>query len=365
MKKWMFLTVASMLMLSACSNEEDSAPQVNDENGVVTFELSAVNKLSDGISTRVPVYSQEASQHVTRVSVYAFMFDSGSSTYKYAKTYTVSGWSDGTTFMRYPVPDSDKMAAGTYKFLAVGRDASDMFTITTPSASTTYTNMLATIAATGNESEIFAGSADATVTDQGARVSVEMTRKVAGILGYFKNVPMQMNGSTVKFLRLTASNSNQQVNLATGVGINTAATPYNIMNIDLSTQGNSNGVYTGNDLSGQGVVKVANSQLGGAYYMPVSGITLTLGLYDASNAAIKTWTIKDSSNGNATTFDILANHFYTLGTKGVAGSTDGGTPGTPGDDDNPIDLLIDQNIVITISPAWSLIHNLVLQNTAP
>ena len=30
-------------------------------------------------------------------------------------------------------------------------------------------------------------------------------------------------------------------------------------------------------------------------------------------------------------------------------------------DDAPVDLLTDQNIVITISPAWELIHNLVIQ----
>lgn len=364
MKKWMFMIVASMLVLSACSNDEDAAPQVNNENGAVTFELSAVNKLSDGI-TRAPVYSQEASQHVTNVSIYVFLFDSGSSTYKYNTTFTVSGWTDGTTFMRFAVPDANKLPMGTYKFLAVGRDASDMFTVTSPTASTTYPQMMATITATGNESEIFAGSADAVIADQGARVSIQMMRQVAGILGYFKNVPQQLNGSTVQYLRLSVSNSNQQVNLTNGTGVNTTPAAYNIMNIDLSGQAVSNGVYTGNDLSGQGVVKVANSQLGGAFYMPVSGVTMTLGLYDASNTAIRTWTIQDSSNSNATTFDILANHFYSLGTKGVAGSTDGGTPGVPGDDDNPIDLLIDQNIVITISPAWSLIHNLILQNTAP
>lgn len=361
MKKWMFFAAASLFVFAACSNEDNPVVQPESENGRVTFELSAVDKLSDGISTRTPVYSQEASQHVTNVSIYAFQLQTGGSAYTYVKTYTVSGWSDGTAFMRFPVPDGDKLPAGTYKFLAVGRNASDQFTVTAPTSSTNYSDMLASITATGQESEIFSGSADATLTDQGARVSIEMTRKVAGILGYFKNVPQQLNGSTVQFLRLSVSNSNQKVNLTTGVGINTTPTSYNIMNIDLSGQAVANGVFTGNDLSGQGVVKVANSQLGGAFYMPVSGVTMTLGLYDAGGVAIKEWTVKDSSNGNATTFDILANHFYSLGIKGATGSTDGGTPGTPGDDDNPVDLLTDQNIVLTISPAWSLIHNLIIQ----
>lgn len=361
MKKWMFFVVASMFVFAACSDEDEPAVQSEPEEGTVTFELSAVNKLSDGISTRTPVYSQEASQHVTRVSIYAFQFVSASSSYLHYKTYSVTGWSDGTTFKRFAVPDGDKLPAGTYKFLAVGRDASDQFSVTTPTSSTTYGDMLATIVSTGQESEIFSGSADATVTDQGARVSIEMTRKVAGILGYFKNVPQQLNGNTVQYLRLTVSNSNQQVNLTTGTGINTTPASYNIIDINLSGQTVTNGVFVGNDLSSQGVVKVANSQLGGAFYIPVSGVTMTLGLYDSTGAAIKEWAVKDSSNGNATTFDILANHFYSLGTKGATGSTNGGTPGDTGDDDNPIDLLIDQNIVITISPAWSLIHNLIIQ----
>ena len=71
----------------------------------------------------MPVYSQEATQHVTRVSVYAFV--QNGSTYLHQKTYDITGWTDGTTFKRFAVPDADKLPVGVYKFLAVGRDASD------------------------------------------------------------------------------------------------------------------------------------------------------------------------------------------------------------------------------------------------
>ena len=73
MKKLMFLVAASLFVFAACSSEDDSSPEVNPENAAITFELSAVNGLTDGIGTRMPVYSQEATQHVTRVSVYAFV----------------------------------------------------------------------------------------------------------------------------------------------------------------------------------------------------------------------------------------------------------------------------------------------------
>lgn len=57
MKKWMFFVAASLSVFAACSNEDDLTVQPQPEDGSVTFELSAVNKLSGGISTRTPVYS--------------------------------------------------------------------------------------------------------------------------------------------------------------------------------------------------------------------------------------------------------------------------------------------------------------------
>ena len=83
MKKLMFLVAASLFVFAACSSEDDSSPEVNPENAAITFELSAVNGLTDGIGTRMPVYSQEATQHVTRVSVYAFV--QNGSTYLHQK----------------------------------------------------------------------------------------------------------------------------------------------------------------------------------------------------------------------------------------------------------------------------------------
>ncbi len=360
MRNVLMLITACLFMFS-CSNDEVSAPQAdNGELGSVTFDISAVNQLSTGVKGG-PLYSQEATQSVTRVTIYAFK-DNGSG-YMFVKSYDVSGWTAGMTFKRFSIPADNKLDAGAYKFLAVGRDASDLFSVTNPAVGTTsYSSMMATIQNSGDESEIFAGSADAEVMPegQGTRVSIEMTRKVAGVLGYFKNVPQEMNNKTVRYLRLTASNSNQQVNLTTGTGVNTNAVVYNIINMDLGGQQVSGGLYVGNDLSGQGVQKVPNSQLAGAFFMPVSGITLTLGLYDTNGDPIKTWSVKDASNANSDIFTITANHFYSLGMKKQAGNTTGGTS-DPGDADDPIDLLTDQDIVITISPDWSAIHNLVIQ----
>lgn len=357
MKKFMLLAMMSAFMY-ACSDNEDPAPAGNDAKGNVTFEVSTVNEMKDGVNTRSPLYSQEATQHVTRVVVYAFV--NNNTDYVYSKTFTISPWSDGTTFQRYSVAANDNLDPGDYKFLAVGRDATDAFTILPPTNTDTFDNMVATITNSGDESEIFAGWSGATVSSgKGARVSIAMTRKVAGVLGYFKNVPKDINGNTVTYLRLSVTDSNQAVNLTTGTAITSATAPYNIINLDVSGQNEVGGVYVGNDLSAQGVVKVDNSQLSGSFFIPVSNVSMTLGLYDTSGNALKEWTVKDT-DGN-TTFNILANHFYSLGTKAQAGNTNGGTGSDPSDDDNPVDLLTDQAIIISISPAWEMIHNLVIQ----
>lgn len=359
MKKLLFLVMASALMF-ACSQSDEPEPAVDNNvpDGSVIFDVSAVNNLNIGNAARGNIYSQEATQHVTNVMIHAFM--NNGSDYVYSRSYTISGWSDGTTFKSYEVGDSEKLPQGNYMFLAIGRDASDNYTVTTPGVGTTYSSMLASVQSSGQETEIFAGSVQAQIASKGSRVSIPMTRKVAGVLGYFKNVPQSLNSVPVKYLRLTVTNSNQQVNLTNGVGINTAPTSFNIIDMDLSTQATSNGVYTGNDLSAQGVVKVPNSQLSGSFLIPVSGVKLTLALYDASNNVLQSWVVKDASNNNSDTFNITANHFYSLGMKKQAGNVNGGTD-DPGDDDNPIDLLIDQNIVVTISPAWEMMHDLVIQ----
>lgn len=132
----------------------------------------------------------------------------------------------------------------------------------------------------------------------------------------------------------------------------------NYDNVDLSGQTiNSDGAYTGNDLSAQGVVKVPNSQLNGTFVVPVTGITLTLGLYDAAGAPLKTWTVLNDTAESS--YNIVANHFYALGTK-IAKDTTTGTAEHP-ISDAPIDLMKDQAITVSILPNWALIHNMTIQ----
>ncbi len=350
--KTKYLLVIAVLILAACTKEDNPLSITQNTSGEVSFEVST----APVVSIKQAIYSQETSSSVTRVNIYAFTTTDGV-VYTYAKTFTMAGWSEGVTFQRFVVPDTSKLAQGTYTFLAVGRNLTDNFTVTVPSSTTTLADMQASVSASGNESDIYAGIAQAVISSDGSRISIEMKKKVAGIMGYFKNVPQELNGQTVKYLRMTLSNVNQAVTLSTGVGVPTAASTYNVIDMDLSSQSVTGGVYVGNNLVSQGVVKLPNSQLSGSFIIPVSGISITLGLYDATGTAIKTWTVV---NGVTTSFSLAANTLYSLGQKMQAGSTDNGT-GTPGDDDNPIDLLVDQEIAITINPNWDLITSLTLQ----
>lgn len=352
MKK-MILTLASgILLFTACQKNDDVLQSTGDNSASLSFEITAG---ASSVMNKVAIYGQEPVLHVTNVKVYAFK--SNGNDFLYAKTYDITGWTDGMNFKRYDVPDTDTLPVGTYKFLAVGRNATDMYTLTSLTAATKYEDMAASVTTNGNENDIYAGSTQVTISGAGARVSIDMKRKVAGIMGYFKNIPEQINGTTVRYLRLSATNVNQGVDLTSGAGIPTAATPFNIIDIDLNGQTVSNGIYTGNDLTAQGVVKLPNTQLSGMYIIPVSGITLTLGLYDTGGNALKTWTVK---NAGTTSFQLAANNFYGLGQKIKAGYTDNNT-GDPSDDDNPVDLLSNQEISITIIPAWDVINNLTIE----
>ncbi len=353
MKKIFSTLACGLLLFAACSKDDEQIQTPENQSGNLTFEISA--GASSGM-TKVAVYGQEPVLHVTNVKVYAFK--SNGTDFLYTKTYNVTGWTDGMTFKRYDVADADTLPAGTYKFLAVGRNASDLYTLTTLTGTTKFDDVQTSVTANGNENDIYSGTAQVTIqASQGSRVSIDMKRKVAGIMGYFKNVPSEINGTAVRYLRLSITNVNQAVNLITGAGIPTATTPFNIINLDLQGQTISGGVYTGNDLSGQGVVKLPNTQLSGMYLIPVNGITMTLGLYDAGGNALKTWNIKNSGN---TSFAVTANNFYALGQKIKPGYTDNNTP-DPNDDDNPIDLLSNQEISITIIPAWEMINNLTIE----
>lgn len=350
MKKLFLLAAVFTALFSACTKDE----KTDEANNKLVFELSAVNTLQ----TRADLYSQEAVHAVENVKIYAFK-ESGLN-FLYYKTFDIPNWTKGSNSKTYEVSYSEMVPNGIYKFLAVGRDATDNFSLPqlTPNE-TNYNDFIVSVSAAGMETEIFAGTSLSTsiALVGGITVPIIMTRQVAGILGYFKNIPVKINNTTVQYLRLTVNNSNKALNLTTGNGSASTASNYNLIEVDFTDRTADGDYYSGNDLSSEGVVKLDNTQLNGAFVIPVNNVSLTLGLYDASNTALKEWIVLNDNL--LPIFNIQPNHFYSLGTKVAAGSTTGTTEDPVADD--PIDLSKDQDITISISPDWTWIHEMNLQ----
>ena len=80
---------------------------------------------------------------------------------------------------------------------------------------------------------------------------------------------------------------------------------------------------------------------------------------------LKSWKVVNSvvSSGDKSVYDVQRNYFYSIGTKNLSATTDGGTsdPGTTGDDDQPIDLSQETVITVTVNDAWDVIYNLGLE----
>ena len=379
----MAILACGLLTFSACSNDdafnedETNVTAGETRNVELTFNFS----VNSGEQTRGgrPLYSSEALQQVNEMKVYLFKEAAGGE-FLYSKEITDDGnfgfnnsTAVGTESHSYTL--TDKLTDGKYKFLAVGYedDYSTTFTALAPTPNTTkLSDLLLELNAGKNADEVFSGvSKDVTVsaTSTSFNVGVELHRVVAGILGYFKNVPYQIeNGGKmvqVKHVLVNVVKKGTSAKLADRTA-NGVENKYTIIDIDMSsyTPDEANNRYAVPAQSGA-VATVANSVLKGAYSLPIAAVTGSNTLEvvltgDDKSTVLKTFKVKDVDDYD---FAINANHFYSLGQKMTNGGTDGGTPGpgTDDDDDEPIDLSKDQIITITVNAAWTDIHNLTIE----
>lgn len=381
----MAILACGLLTFSACSNDdafnedETNVTAGETRNVELTFNFS----VNSGEQTRGgrPLYSSEALQQVNAMKVYVFK-ESGDD-YVYSEEITDNGnfgfnniTAQGTERHSYTL--TNKLADGTYKFLAVGYedDYSTTFTALAPTPNTTkLSDLLLELNAGKNADEVFSGVSDAVdvnATSTSFNVGVELHRVVAGILGYFKNVPYEIEKDgqlvQVKHVLVNVIKKGTSAKLADRTANGVGESKYTIIDIDMSTYSNSkdgnNNWYSVPAKSGA-VATVENSVLQGAYSLPIAVVTGSNTLEvvltgDDKSTALKTFKVKDD---NSSEFAINANHFYSLGQKKTDDGTNGGTPdpGTDGDDDKPIDLSKDQIITITVNADWSAIHNLTIE----
>ena len=378
----MAILACGLLTFSACSNDdafnedETNVTAGETRNVELTFNFS----VNSGEQTRGgrPLYSSEALQQVNAMKVYVFK-ESGDD-YVYSEEINGNNFgfnnstAQGTESHSYTL--TDKLTDGKYKFLAVGYEEgySTTFKALTMTPNTTkLSELVLELNDSQNADEVFSGvSEDVTVnaTSTSFNVGVELNRVVAGILGYFKNVPYEIENEgkmvQVKHVLVNVVKKGTSAKLEDRSASGADDNKYTIIDINMSsyTKDGDNNWYDVAAQSGE-VATVENSVLQGAYSLPIAAVTgnNTLEVVltgDDKSTALKTFKVKDVDSNE---FAINANHFYSLGQKMTNDDTNGGTPdpGTDDDDDDPIDLSKDQIITITVNAEWTDIHNLTIE----
>lgn len=382
----MAILACGLLTFSACSNDdafnedETNVTAGETRNVELTFNFS----VNSGEQTRGgrPLYSSEALQQVNAMKVYVFKEEPGGE-YVYSEEINGSNFgfnnsaAVGTESHSYTL--TDKLADGKYKFLAVGYEEGygNTFKDLTMAPNTTKLSELLLELDNGqNADEVFSGVSDAvtvSATSTSFNVGVELHRVVAGILGYFKNVPFEIeNGGKmvqVKHVLVNVIKKGTSAKLADRTANGVGESKYTIIDIDMSTYSNSkdgnNNWYSVPAKSGA-VATVANSVLQGAYSLPIAAVkgSNTLEVVptgENKSTVLKTFKVKEADSND---FAINANHFYSLGQKMTNDDTNGGDPDPdpdPDDNDDPIDLSKDQIITITVNANWDAIHDLTIE----
>lgn len=397
-----------LLTFSACSSDDDfGGEQTTTAKGEMQdVELTFNIGVNSGKETRAgrPLYSAEALQRVNKMNVYYFKETGGQ--YKYAGEVTSA---DNFGF-QLTADEGNKTTQNTlketleegasYKFLAIGLEdngsAYSDFKTQLTAGTTVLENVKLTLGTGGVADEAFAGVSDViTITDGKASknpIKIQLNRVVAGVLGYFKNVPYKVNygnnglvqvtkvvvkavqkGTDVKYVDNGTTVSNVW---AAGTQNNTA---YDLITINLDgcTEVAGQNIYSNANYKGYGennVVVEENSFVGGQFVLPVvtkaSTNTLVVelrGQVGSGEKVLKTFQVK---KGGEIAYSLDANSFYSIGHKSTADGTNGENgdedpdiddPKDPDKDDDPVDLSKETYIELTVNAAWSAIYDLDLE----
>lgn len=231
----------SALLLTACQNDEVTEDILPDTpagetegvtlNFTVAGELSTLedpakarandraNGQANAPATRTVLPGSANVQHVTTVQLYIF---SGTSDNSLCVASEDIGWSAHfggipptiTASMKYRVKYSGFVMGNAYTFVAVGTDATSRTTYGLPAAiqvnTTTLANALANLSGAEastwtnmRQSEFFAGSTVLTPSSYGTQGNVDLWRRVAGVMGWFVNVPTSVGATPVSAIRIS------------------------------------------------------------------------------------------------------------------------------------------------------------------
>ena len=390
-KNILFLGLAAMSLftVASCSSDDDlqAGMSIGAGDNVITL---ALNPGGSGMASRAarPVTSSEAANNVDKVVVKLYQKDgenyslvseteNGQTIYEQDVT-----WSQGTKTANIALKH---LAQGSYKLVARGYNNTST-AVTFDEGSTTGVSAINwTATATGKVEEVFAGELDITVDAEGKITgtsgnTLTMSRRVAGFLAYFKNIPTKVNEDVVKSVRVVASNKATQYDIiggtvanytssstsatVNGTNADSPATETVLCSFDMSSATNWAGGNPTDDFYTftKNENQVDNTVLGGGFMVPfgkVSGVnTLRVELVGDGDAVLKTFNVKMPSTF-AMEYDIYMNHFYSIGKKVSSEGTEGTDPGTD-DDDDPANLGGEGEIILSLSDAWDVVNDMVI-----
>ena len=320
-----------LLTFSACSSDDDfGGEQTTTAKGEMQdVELTFNIGVNSGKETRAgrPLYSAEALQRVNKMNVYYFKETDGQ--YKYVGEVTSA---DNFGF-QLTADEGNKTTQNTlketleegasYKFLAIGLEDngsaySDFKTHLTV-GETILDNVKLTLGTGGVADEAFAGVSDViTITDGKASknpIKIQLNRVVAGVLGYFKNVPYKINYGNKGMIQVTKvvvkaiqkgtdvayADNGKTVKTVWNAGTQNG-TAYDLITINLSgcTEVAGQNIYDNTNYSydGNNVVVEENSFVGGQFVLPVTAMsekaTLVVelrGQVDNTEAVLKSYNV--------------------------------------------------------------------------
>ncbi len=373
--KGMLFSLAGLIM-AGCSHEEMLDPEMPGDSQprvVLTFNASPQ------LTTRTQLPGSDNLQHVQTVHLYIFDGTEGSA--RCVASEEVD-WTDkaapdggGTASKEHPVKYDNFTAGQPYTFLAIGLDDRSGDTYGLPAAVAAGNTMLAdakAILAAGKAkadiavSELFGGSIvltpDANNTVTG---TIDLYRRVAGVMGWFRNIPRQVNGMDVASLRIELYKAQNK-----SIWLSKPQTGEDVI-MEAIEETDDNKILVQIDLTEDDFQpdKVISK---GSYVLPmiapfaseeemqnagynnadiyVKDYTLRVVLADNAGKTLQAKRVKDKEadgdtsggtgviiTGNAYRFPINANWFYGIGSK-----------------EKPVEWPEegDNNIVITVNPDW-------------
>ena len=386
------LAAMSLFTVASCSSDDDlqAGMSIGAGDNVITL---ALNPGGSGMASRAarPVTSSEAANNVDKVVVklyrlvdsnYSLVSETENGQTIYEQDVT---WSQGTKTANVTLKH---LAQGTYKLVARGYNSTPSTAVSfdegTPSTTINWT----ATQSTGDIEEVFAGELDLTVDAEGKVMAdpsktLTMNRRVAGFLAYFKNIPTKVGEKVVKSVRVVASNKATKYDIIGGTlaSYTANASSATVNGLDAKSPAEENvlcefqmsdatnwnsGAPTDDSYTfTRGANQVENSVLNGGFIVPFGKVpgknTLRVELMaDGTGAdeAVKTYTVKMPTSYE-TNYDICVNHFYSIGKKVKSEGTGGTDPGDD-DDDKPVDLGSEDEIILSLDDAWDVVNDMVV-----